>query len=49
MALPSPRPLLGTALAALTGATAGWWWQNRAGEIDLEERTRIRLRAWDKR
>ena len=36
----------GLTLAAATGALAGWWWQSRSREPDLDERTRARLRAW---
>ena len=41
--------LPGLALAAATGALAGWWWQSRTREPDLEERTRARLRRWEHR
>lgn len=44
--MPNPSKLTGTALAAAVGALAGWWWQSRAREPDLEERTRARLRPW---
>ena len=37
------------ALVATGGAMAGWWWQSRARQAALEERTRVRLRAWSMR
>ncbi|MDB5694940.1 MAG: hypothetical protein JWN21_483 [Sphingomonas bacterium] len=36
-------------LVAATGALAGWWWQSRSREAAVEERTRVRLRAWSMR
>lgn len=39
----------GWALATAGAALAGWWWQSRDREPELEERTRRRLRAWERR
>lgn len=38
-----------TAIVATVGALGGWWWQNRAQEVALTERTRARLRPWGTR
>ena len=47
--LPRTTGTLGLASAASLGALAGWWWQTRAEQLDVEERTRRRLRGWEKR
>lgn len=44
----SPNPIA-LALIATGGALVGWWWQNRAREKDVDERTRVRLRPWGMR
>ena len=40
-----PAPLAGWALATAAASLAAWWFQNRAEEDALVERTRARLRT----
>ena len=47
--VPRATKAIGLTSVATLGALAGWWWQNRGEQIDVEERTRRRLRAWEMR
>lgn len=47
--MPNTSKLPAAALVAAAGALAGWWWQSRAREDALTERTRARLRSWEHR